>query len=70
MADIAYLPTLAGWAYLAVVVDLFSGKVVGWALGDSLTTPLVAEALRRAIDSRRPSKSAASANTPLTAPRA
>ena len=54
VTDITYLPTLAGWAYLAVVLDLFSRKVVGWAISDSLATPLVAEALRRAIESRRP----------------
>jgi putative transposase len=52
--DITYLPTLAGWVDLAVVVDLFSRKVVGWSIGDSLATPLVAAALRRAIESRRP----------------
>jgi putative transposase len=54
VTDITYLPTLAGWVYLAVVVDLFSRKVVGWSLGDSLATPLVAGALRRAVESRRP----------------
>lgn len=54
VTDITYLPTLAGWVYLAVVLDLFSRKVVGWAISDSLATPLVAEALRRAIESRRP----------------
>ena len=54
VTDITYLPTLCGWVYLAVVLDLFSRKVVGWALSDSLATPLVAEALRRAIESRRP----------------
>jgi putative transposase len=54
VTDITYLPTLAGWVYLAVVLDLFSRKVVGWAIHDSLATPLVAEALRRAIESRRP----------------
>ena len=54
VTDITYLPTLAGWAYLAVVLDLFSRKVIGWAVHDSLATPLVAEALRRAIESRRP----------------
>lgn len=35
VTDITYLPTLAGWVYLAVVLDLFSRKVVGWALSDS-----------------------------------
>jgi putative transposase len=54
VTDITYLPTLAGWVYLATVIDLFSRKVVGWAVRDSLATPLVAEALRRAIEARRP----------------
>ena len=54
VTDITYLPTTAGWAYLAVVVDLFSRKVVGWSLSPSLATELVCEALRRAIESRRP----------------
>ncbi|HVW37443.1 MAG TPA: IS3 family transposase [Pirellulales bacterium] len=54
VTDITYLPTLAGWVYLAAVLDLFSRKVVGWAISDSLATPLVAEALRRAVESRRP----------------
>jgi putative transposase len=54
VTDITYLPTLAGWVYVAVVLDLFSRKVVGWAIRDSLATPLVAEALRRAIEARRP----------------
>lgn len=54
VTDITYLPTLAGWAYVAVVLDLFSRKVVGWSISDSLATPLVAEALRRAIEARRP----------------
>ena len=54
VSDITYLPTREGWLYLAVVLDLFSRKIVGWSLGDSLATPLVAAALRRAIESRRP----------------
>ncbi|MEZ6073142.1 MAG: IS3 family transposase [Pirellulales bacterium] len=54
VTDITYLPTLAGWVYLAASVDLFSRKVVGWAMSDSLATPLVSTALRRAIESRRP----------------
>ena len=54
VTDITDLPTAAGWVYLAVVVDLFSRKVVGWSLGTSLATELVCEALRRAIESRRP----------------
>lgn len=54
VADITYLPTLAGWVYLSVVIDLFSRKVVGWAMGDRLTTPLVTGALKLAIEQRRP----------------
>lgn len=54
VADITYLPTLAGWVYLAVVIDLFSRKVVGWKMGDRLTTPLVTGALKNAIESRKP----------------
>ena len=54
VADITYLPTLAGWGYLAVVIDLFSRKVVGWKMSDRLTTPLVTGALKNAIEARRP----------------
>jgi putative transposase len=54
VADITYLPTGAGWVYLAVVLDLFSRKVVGWAMSSSLATELVSTALRQAIESRRP----------------
>ena len=56
VTDITYLPTAAGWVYLAVVLDLFSRKVVGWQLGDSLATPLVSGALRQAVESRRPQR--------------
>ena len=54
VTDVTYLWTSAGWVYAAVVLDLYSRKVVGWSIGDSLATPLVAEALRRAIEARRP----------------
>jgi putative transposase len=54
VTDITYLATATGWVYLAVVVDLFSRKVVGWSLGDSLATELVSSALRKAIETRRP----------------
>ena len=55
VADITYLPTSQGWVYLAVVLDLFSRRVVGWAISTSLATPLVSDALRKAIEARRPS---------------
>jgi putative transposase len=54
VTDITYLATTEGWVYLAVVLDLFSRKVVGWALQPSLATELVSAALRSAIESRRP----------------
>jgi len=57
VTDITYLPTATGWVYLAVVIDLFSRKVVGWALSTSLATELVAQTLRQAIESRRPNGS-------------
>jgi putative transposase len=54
VTDITYLTTATGWVYLAVVMDLFSRKVVGWAMSTSLATELVSDALRQAIESRRP----------------
>jgi putative transposase len=54
VTDITYLPTQRGWIYLAVVLDLFSRKVVGWSLANSLATTLVSTALKNAIESRRP----------------
>ncbi len=54
VTDITYRPTSAGWVYLAVVLDLFSRKIVGWAIDTSLATDLVAEALRQTIESRQP----------------
>ena len=51
-ADITALPTTAGWCYLAVVLDLASRRVVGWATAPTLETTLVLEALRRAIATR------------------
>lgn len=46
--------TATGWVYLAVVVDLFSRKAVGWSIGDSLAMTLDSDALRQAIEKRRP----------------
>jgi putative transposase len=53
-ADITYIPTWAGWLYLAVVLDVFSRRVVGWAMADHLRTELVVDALDMAIWNRRP----------------
>ncbi len=54
VTDITYLPTAQGWVYLAVVVDLFSRKAIGWSMSMSLATELVSNALRQAIENRRP----------------
>jgi transposase InsO family protein len=51
--DITFIPTSAGWAYLAVVIDLYSRKIVGWALADHLRADLVVVALKQALASRR-----------------
>jgi putative transposase len=53
-ADITYIPTVEGWLYLAVVIDLFSRRVVGWATADHLKTELITAALRMALRHRRP----------------
>jgi transposase InsO family protein len=53
-ADVTYLPTLEGWFYLAVVLDLFSRLVVGWALSDRNDEALTLAALQMAIDQRQP----------------
>lgn len=50
--DITFIPTSAGWAYLAIVIDLYSRKIVGWALADHLRADLVVAALKQALDSR------------------
>lgn len=54
IVDITYIATGQGWIYLAVVLDAYSRKVVGWAMGTSLATSLVTEALSRAQKERRP----------------
>jgi transposase InsO family protein len=54
VADITYLPTDEGWLYLAVVIDLFSRRVVGHATSADLKAGLVIEALTQALQSRRP----------------
>ena len=54
VADITYVQTLAGFLYLAIVLDVFSRRVVGWAMAGHLRTALVVEALEMAVDQRRP----------------
>jgi putative transposase len=54
LADITYVETDQGWLYLAVVMDLFSRKIVGWAMADHLRADLPLVALRMAIAAQRP----------------
>lgn len=49
LADITYIPTAEGWLYLAVVMDLFSRKIVGWSFADNLESSLVERAFRMAV---------------------
>lgn len=53
-ADITYIPTCQGWLYLAVVMDLYSRKIVGWAMSEHINSALVTSAMRMAISQRRP----------------
>ena len=54
VADITYVWTVEGWMYLAVIIDLFSRRVVGWSMADNMRTELVLNALRAALGSRAP----------------
>jgi len=54
VADITYIPTWAGFLYLAVVLDVWSRRIVGWAMENHLQTSLVSEALEMAISRRQP----------------
>ena len=54
VTDVTYVSTLEGWLYLAVMLDLFSRRVVGWAVSDRNDRSLAQEALRRALEQRRP----------------
>lgn len=54
-ADITYIPTDAGWLYLAVVLDLYSRRIVGWAMAPQMRQSLVLDALNMALVRRQPS---------------
>ena len=54
VADMTYIPTWAGFVYLAVVLDVYSRKVVGWAFGQQQTADLVIAALNMALITRKP----------------
>jgi putative transposase len=54
LADITYIPTAEGWLYLAAILDMFSRRIVGWAMDDRITQELTLSALRMAIVTRHP----------------
>jgi putative transposase len=54
LADITYVPTSEGWLYLAVVLDLFTRKIVGWAMRDHMRVELTIAALTMAIQRQKP----------------
>jgi putative transposase len=54
VTDITYIRTLEGFAYLAVVIDLYSRRVVGWAMQSRQTTDVVLQALLMAVWRRKP----------------
>ena len=56
VSDITYINTQEGWLYLAVVIDLFSRKVVGWSMSSRMKAELVCDALKMAIWQRKPGR--------------
>jgi len=56
VSDITYIWTEAGWLYLATMLDLFSRKIVGWAMGDRITAELVITAFNQAVWRRKPAR--------------
>lgn len=54
VADVTYIPTREGWLFLAAILDLYSRKIVGWSMGERLTSELAQVALKSAIKTRVP----------------
>ena len=54
LTDITYINTQEGWLYLAAVLDLYSRRIVGWAMSSRMTSELTQQALRMAIEQRQP----------------
>lgn len=57
VSDFTYIDTAEGWLYLAIILDLFSRKVVGWAMSPQMNTALVETALHMALQTRQPDAS-------------
>ncbi len=56
VGDITYIPTNEGWLYLATVIDLYSRRIVGWSMDDTMKVSLVNDALNMALIARKPQK--------------
>lgn len=56
VSDFTYIPTDEGWLYLCAFIDLFSRRVVGWAVSDTIDRHLAIRAFRRAVEARCPDK--------------
>ena len=54
LADITYITTQEGWLYLATILDLYTRRIVGWAMSDRMTSDLSVSALKMALQQRRP----------------
>lgn len=54
VADATFVPTRVGFVYLAIVLDVWSRRIVGWAIGESLVTELMLDALNMALEQRKP----------------
>ena len=54
VTDVTFVPTRRGWLYVAAMIDLFSRRIVGWSMSNRLDQPLVINALRMALEQRRP----------------
>ncbi len=54
LSDITYIPTAEGWLYLAAILDLYTRRIVGWAMSERMTSALTVKALNMAIQQRQP----------------
>ena len=54
LSDITYIRTLEGWLYLAAILDLYTRRIVGWAMSDRMTSALTMSALQMALQQRQP----------------
>jgi putative transposase len=54
LTDITYIPTLEGWLYLAAILDLYTRRIVGWAMAERMTSALTIQAFKMAIQQRKP----------------